>query len=136
MINKRRPLAITGLAVAMITFSLWLIYARFGMLRSLSSWNVSIDEVNITFISDISILSLSFIPLVLGWGLWQLFNWARAISICLFASIMVPSLLAAINLIPDRSANLGMNLAIGLASGIALIILVHHRTITAFNVKE
>lgn len=147
MVKSKRPLAITILSIVMVTFSLVLIYLRIQNLRSLPSLNPFIEtilnqnfgtpvegiSVNVAFFSDIAILSISFIPLILGVGLWKLYGWARAISICLLISVVIPRTSAAIGIITDKGTTVGTNLLISLASAIGLLILLHPQIIIIFR---
>ncbi|AFY72181.1 hypothetical protein Syn7502_00006 [Synechococcus sp. PCC 7502] len=144
-----RPLAVSLLAMVMITVSLVLIYIRFQNLRSLPSLNPFIETirnqgsefeseeitVNVAFFSDIAKLSVSFIPLALGVGLWRLYEWARAISICLLISVLIPNLLAAARIIADYNASVGTNLLMSVISALGLPVLLHPRIIAIFRNK-
>jgi len=146
----KRPLIIMGLSMGMTGFSLILIYLRLQNLRSLPSLNPFIETihnqqsgipleevtVNVAFFFNIAVLTTSLVPLILGIGLWNLYPWARAISMCLLTSILFPNLLAAIGVISDRGATGTANLGISLASAIGLAILSHPQIAATFRKKR
>jgi len=146
----KSPLAVTGLSIVMICSSLALIYLRLQNLRSLPSLNPFIEAINfqdlglpmddltinVAFFSDIVILSISFVPLILGIGLWNLYSWARAISVCLLTSVLIPSIMAAIGIVSDRGATIGTNLIISFVCAIGLAILLNPKIISTFKRKR
>lgn len=92
--------------------------------------------INLKLISGMSLVGIGFIPLVLGVGLWGLLPWARAISICLFSSFMLPCLAAAIGLISDPTFNRANDWAIAGGCAIVLAILLHPAIDKAFTVSK
>jgi hypothetical protein len=146
----KRPLVVTGLSCLMIVSSLFLTYTRLQNLRSLPSLSpfvetirnqdlgLPIEEitVNVAFFSNIAILSTSFIPLVLGIGLWNLYSWARTISVCLLASLLIPNILAALGMISDRGATVSANISISIACSVGLLILLHPQIVSIFRIKR
>jgi len=150
IVKLKRPIAISGLSTMMIGSSLILIYTRLQNLRSLPSLRPFIESiqnqdsglrlgesiVNLAFFFDIAILSISLVPLILGIGLWNLYAWARTISVCLLSSVLIPNVLAAIGLIGDRGATVGANLGISLACVVGLVILLHPNIVATFKIKR
>jgi uncharacterized membrane protein (DUF2068 family) len=146
----KRPLIIMGLSMGMTGFSLILIYLRLQNLRSLPSLHPFVETiqnqnsgmqleevtVNVAFFFNIAVLTTSLVPLILGIGLWNLYPWARSISICLLTSILFPNLLAAMGIVSDRGATVVANLAISLACGIGLAILFHPQIVATFRKKR
>jgi hypothetical protein len=146
----KRPLVITVLSSVMIGSSLLLTYTRLQSLRSLPSLRpfvetirnqdlgLPIEEitVNVAFFFNIAILSTSFIPLVLGVGLWNLYSWARTISVCLLTSVLIPNILAALGMISDRGATTSANISISIACSMGLMILLHPKIVSIFKIKR
>jgi hypothetical protein len=146
----KRPLVVTGLSCTMIGSSLLLTYTRLQNLRSLPSLHpfletirnqdlgLPIEEitVNVAFFSNIAILSTSFIPLILGVGLWNLYSWARTISVCLLTSVLIPNILSASGIISDRGATVIANISISIACSIGLMILLHPKIVSIFRIKR
>lgn len=145
----KRPIAISALSTVMIGFSLILIYTRVQNLRSLPSLRPSVENtenlnsilmgesiVNVAFFLDIAILSITLVPLILGVGLWNLYAWARTISVCLLTSVLIPNVLAAIGLISDRGATVSTNLLLSFACIVGLAILLHPNIIATFKSKS
>lgn len=139
--QRRRPFSLVILAVITISLSLWIIAYRLQVLLSIHSPdpNAAITGeaiVNIELISGISFLGMGFVPLILGVGLWRLARWARALSICFFASVMLPSLLAAIGVISDNTSSRLNNIAVVFGGIASLWILFRPSVAIAFNARS
>lgn len=138
MTASRRPLSVTLLAIATFAIGVSIIGGQLQTLLPLLQNEIALNGTNelvldFDVISGIAALSLGFVPLTLSIGLWRLTTWGRALSICLFASLMIPSLLAALQLIADKTTSLRANLVLGGASAIALFILLHPHVAAAFT---
>jgi len=146
----KRPPIVTGLSIVMVGFSLFLTYTRLQNLRSLPSLLPLIETlryqdlglpieaitVNVAFFFDIAILIISFVPLVLGIGLWNLYSWARTISVCLLTSVLIPNTLAALGIIGDRGATVSANISISITCSMGLTILLHPKIVSIFKIKR
>lgn len=135
---KKRPPLVSILAIAMITTSLILISIHLQSLHVLPSFSLfTITKPELTayvaFFSDLAKLMTSTVPLILGIGLWQLYPWARAISICLFVSVLLPTALAVVGLVSDRRTAVGLNVGICFACGVGLAILLNPQITGVFR---
>ncbi len=138
---RKSPLSISLLSIAIIALSLWSIWNRAQFLLSFHQSLLIVDNpdeltIDLNLISGISKLGLSFVPLALGIGLWWMLHWARVLSICLFASIMLPSCFAAVGWIPDGNMSDRSNWAIAAICSIALLILLNPKLSNIFSTRR
>ena len=106
----KRPIAITILVTTMIGASVMLISDRlfnFYIYRLLEDNAPLVDNnsINLQLVSGIAFLGFGVVPILLAIGLWLLKSWARFLSLCLFSSMMFPSIAASFGWISPPSAS-------------------------------
>ncbi len=123
-------ISLSGLAIAdrsIFLYKLWQIN------RSTTSEEILLD---LRVLSALSSLLINFIPLWLAIGLYRRANWARILAIVLALCILIPSVLAELNVLRDPTPLKPYNWQIACICTIVILVLINPHIKSLFRRKR
>jgi uncharacterized protein involved in response to NO len=130
-------IALYGLIAMLVNLSGWAIADRSIFLYQL--WQTTKQTLSDPLLLDLRVLSalsallLNFIPLGLAIGLYRRANWARNLTILLALCILIPSVLAELNVLRDPTPMKPYNWQIVGICTIVLLVLINPQVKSLFQ---